>query len=229
MLKADEKFKGKSINLGVLYWLTQKIAPKFWALLAFSGGAYFITVLFAMHFLRNDIDPFGAPVSAYCLNDTSNYLASGFLLSGAGEIILALLLPLGVRNVSPWGRALLLLAGIGIFMLGLERAGTIHLAGALFQALFFPIGVLLLGDAMEIGFYKRLCQLGSSATLTLFVFMVIAFDGDSVLHPYFGLIEKITIIVMMTWSWVMMLRIYHKSKNIEVFNPRKLVANESTS
>jgi hypothetical protein len=224
MLKTAEKFKGNAFNLGVLYWLTQKISPKFWAMAAFLGGAYFVTVLFTMHFLRNDLDPFGAPVSAYCLNDTSNYLASGFLLAGAGEIVLAVLLPLAFRSVSAWGRILLLWAGIGIFMLGLQRAGTIHLMGALFQALFFPIGVLLLGDALEIGFYKRLCQLASSATLTLFVLMVIAFDGGSVLHPVFGMLEKITIIVMMTWSWVVMLEIYRKSKNIEVFNPRKLSA-----
>lgn len=226
MYKTVEEFKLNAMNLGILYWLTKKITPKFWALSAFVGGVYLLTVLFAMHFLRTDLDPFATPVSWYRLTDSSGYLASGFFLAGTGEIILALLLPLAFRHVSVWGRTFLFAAGVGIFMLGLQREGTIHLTGALFQALFFPIGVLMLADAMETGFYKRLCQVFSTATLTLFPLMVIAFDGNSILHPIFGLLEKITIIVMMTWSWVVLHKIYRQSKSIEIFKPRKLVEYE---
>jgi hypothetical protein len=228
MLKTFKEFKLYAMNLGALYWLLQRIAPKYWALAAFVGSTYFMTVLFTLHFLRTDLDPYATPVSWYRLSDTSGYLASGFFLAGAGEIILAALLPLAFRNVSGWGRLFLFLAGAGIFMLGVQREGTIHLMGALFQAMFFPIGVLMLGDAMEIGFYKRLCQVFSTATLTLFPLMVIAFDGNSVLHPYFGLLEKITIIVMMTWSGVVLHEIYRQSKNIEIFKPRKLTEHEFT-
>lgn len=222
------KFKLNIMNQGVLYWMTKRVGPKFWALASFLGGVYFLTVLLAMHFLRTDLDPFATPVSYYRLSDTSGYLASGFLVAGAGEIVLAALLPLALREVSVWGRILLFGAGIGIIMLGLERVGTIHLMGALLQGLLFPVGVLLLGDALEIGFYKRWCHVFSATTLTLFLLMVVAFDGNSVLNPYFGFLEKITIIVMLMWAAVVLHEIYRQSESIEVFNRRKLTGHELT-
>lgn len=183
-----------------------KVIPRILAVLSISCGVYFLTVLFVMHFLRSDLDPYSTAVSYYFLTESSMYLSVGFCLAGIAECVMAVLLIFAFRNVSGFGRLMVLFAGFGLTMLSAERVGTMHLMGAVFQAVFFPCGLLMLGDVMERGFYKRFTQFVGSATLTLLPLMCIGFIGSSPLRPYFGLLEKMTIVVSMIWSWAVLVK-----------------------
>jgi hypothetical protein len=203
------------MNREILLWISRRIPLRYLALGALLSGAYFLVVLAIMHILRTDLDTYSSPISHYYFSDTSLYLVSGFLLAGCGEVVLAALLPLGFKDMNIWGRALLFLAGFGALLVGFQRVGTIHLIGALFQAICFPVGVLLLADGVEKGSFKRYSQLTSFAALTLLPMLVVGFNGASVMRPYFGLLEKMLALVMMSWSLVVLGYLYRASQELD--------------
>lgn len=203
------------MNRRCLLWISRRVPLRYLALAALLSGIYFLIVLAIMHVLRTDLDVYSSPISHYYYSDTSLYLVSGFLLAGCGEVILAALLPLGYKDLNVWGRVLLFLAGVGALLVGLQRVGTIHLVGALFQAVCFPVGVLLLADGVEKGSFKRYSQVTSFASLTLVPLLAIGFNGASVMRPYFGLLEKLLALVMMCWSLVVLVHLYRSAEEMD--------------
>ena len=172
--------------------MLKSIVLKILAGLALLSGVYFLTVVGVLHLVRSDLNPISEPISFYRQNESSWYLTSGFLLVGAGEIVLAYLLPIVLPTVKLPGRFLLVLSGVGVMMLGIQREGTVHLLGALLQAILFPVALLLLADALADSFERRFSRFVSLTNMALFPLLMLAFAHSPLLYPtYSGISAKI--------------------------------------
>ncbi len=178
------------------------------ALLAFICAVFFtLTILFA-HLATKNLNLLSDTLSRYALDEHGFILVIGFYAIGITQMLLALLLFSGSKNMAP-GSFCLVLSGLGaivvaIFPTQLPPATIIerlpHITGAIMQFLFFPLAALMLSSKMAACRLKITTRLTAGITGLLFIIILALFVSPSMKDfGYFGFIEKVDILIINFW------------------------------
>jgi len=194
------------------------------ALLAFICAIFFtLTILFA-HIVTNDLNIASDTLSRYALDEHGVILVLGFYAIGLTQLLLAILLFSGSTKLG-FDSICLALSGLGVIVVALfptqlppatvlERLP--HIAGAVMQFLFFPLAALALSSKMSHTPRKTTTRLTGSVTGILFVIILVLFVSPSMKDfKYFGLIEKVDILVINFWLIFISFTLY-KTKTSEL-------------
>lgn len=173
---------------------------------------YFLVVIISLHFVRTDLNFYAVPLSYFRVSSNSYYLSSGFLLAALAEMMLAgllkYLLSSGEMAASKLGRYLLFLAAASFLLTGIFKFGRIHWLGALSQMMLFPPAAMMITVSLKEGTAKHVSIFISSAAAVLFLTLSQAYGNVSAFHPLYGLLEKMNVVLMVSWSVMMLVLIY---------------------
>jgi hypothetical protein len=172
----------------------------------------FLAAFWAIHLIRSDLSFSKNPLSKYGIGEKSWLLAIGFLAIGFAQIVLSV----GLTNfyVFSLGNMLLILAGAGavvvsIFKMKLPKtnvAGHIHALGAVIQFSLFPFALVILNNIVPndtLSFFTiAVCGINFLLIALMSAFVVVGKVHNS---AYFGLIQKVNIIIMSVWVLVISL------------------------
>ena len=189
---------------------------KILAAIALVGISYLGFTTLVLHFEPTRYDPIWQVVSDYAVGCFAFEMELGFFAGGVGLVALALAISVANpgRRVFKVGSSLLFIAGLCLFVVGafptdIEGAaitlhGTIH--GILSQFVFIlgPIGILLI----SYGYGRR----SFWPILITFIAAGIFFAADMALSlNATGLAERIFILVLLSWEFVISLRLLRNS------------------
>lgn len=175
----------------------------------------FLTAFWAIHLIRSDLSFSKDPLSKYGIGDKSWLLSIGFLAIGFAQISLSV----GLTNfyVFSLGNMLLIIAGIGavvvsIFKMELLKttvAGYIHALGAVIQFSLFPFALVILNNLVAevtLSFFTIAVYCINFLLIAVMSAFVVARKVHN--SAYFGLIQKVNILIMSGWvlviSWYFM-------------------------
>jgi hypothetical membrane protein len=187
------------------------------AAIALVGISWLGLTTLVLHFEPTGYDPIRQVVSDYVVGSFAFWMELGFFAGGVGLVALALGISVANpgRRVFKVGSSLLLIAGLCLFVVGafptdIEGAtitlhGTIH--GILSQFVFIlgPIGVLLISYG-----YGRRSFFWPILTTFIVAGIFVAADMALSLNAT-GLAERIFILVLLAWEFVISLRLLRNS------------------
>jgi hypothetical protein len=180
--------------------------------LALMGITLFVMIVFALHFLRPDLNPISRPVSRYAVGPYSFLMATAFFSLGVGSLALVVGLYQGIAPAarSSIGLTFLGLWGIGalismIFRMDVEGAlptlaGTIHDISGPLMFLSLTLGVILVSWRFRLDDrwrpYFRIAMMLWVLILVGFVATFLSFITGSGL---LGVIQRFTLTMMVSW------------------------------
>lgn len=194
------------------------------ALLAFICAFFFTFTILFSHIVTENLSLLSNTLSRYALDQHGYILVLGFYAIGLTQLLLAILLFSGSKKPGV-DSICLALSGLGVIVVALfptqlppatvlERLP--HITGAIMQFLFFPLAALALSSKMSHRPRKTYTRLTGSITGILFVIILVLFVSPSMKDfRYFGLIEKVDILVINFWLIFISFTLY-KTKTSEL-------------
>jgi len=197
------------------------------ALLAFICAVFFASTILFAHLATKDLSLLSNTLSRYALDEHGFILVLGFYAIGLTQLLLALLLFNGSKNTGV-SSSCLVLSGLGVIVVAIFPAqlppATIierlpHIVGAVLQFLFFPLAALTLSSKMAARPRKTTTRLTGNITGILFIIILVLFISPSMKDfGYFGLIEKVDILIINFWLIFISFTLY-KTKTDNNLNP----------
>jgi len=174
--------------------------------LAFISSVFFLGTIVVSHCLKKDISFKKDALSKFALGRYGFVLSLGLYSIGLAEIVLAFIL--FTEFGSLLGTSSLAAAGVGSVMVAMFKMeqpketlrGYLHVTGAVVQFFAFPLALILLADYVHGGLLYIFTL--ATCTLNIFLFswiMIYVVAGTEHSVPFFGLIQKINIILMTAW------------------------------
>ncbi len=182
------------------------------ALLALMLISGFIILSVLVHITNPGINPVRFSLSRYSHTPNGYLLSVGLSMVGLAELIIGMLLNYekGIRQ--KWITLLLFIMGItafiiAIFPMDIEPAGTIpgtiHIYAAGTQFVLFPICALIYGLKHHgLGLRLFSTYMGIAAIIILPFITFTVFTENPLLMPFYGLLQKIYIFMIIFWLGV---------------------------
>ena len=182
------------------------------ALISLACAVWFTISTIIIHIIRSDLDFIEVALSTYAIGNSGMILESGFYSIGLSQLLIAgiLFVQADVKKTAAFS---ILLAGLGVIIVGIYPAHIVpvdisirlpHIAGATMQFLFFPVALLLLNRNMMAGRFRRYTTTTGVFTAVLFFLILLLFIvSQRVEIGFFGLVEKLNIVVINFWLLVM--------------------------
>lgn len=176
---------------------------------AFICALIFSATVVITHLVKTELNWLSDTLSRYAIGDNGLIITIGFYCIGLTQVLLAISFKraAGVAiNKGPW---LLCGAGLGVFIVALfptqpPSADMLtrlpHIAGASAHFLLFPLAVLVLTPSLKVGHLKKYSFITGYVCLFFFVLLMVLF----LMKPwvdihFFGLLEKINIVMINAW------------------------------
>lgn len=169
----------------------------------------FIILSVLVHITNSDINPVQFPLSRYGIAPNGYLLFIGLFMIGLAELIIGIL----IYNVESYHRTwlmfLLSFMGVTAFITAIlpmdieplrTIPGTLHNYAAGIQFVLFPVTALLYGFKHP-GFFARLFSIyiGFTAVVILPFITFTIFTESSFILPFYGLLQKIYIFMIVLW------------------------------
>jgi hypothetical protein len=179
------------------------------ALILISG---FIILSVLVHITNPGINPVRFSLSRYSHTPDGYLLSAGLSMVGLAEFIIGMLLNYekGIRQ--KWISILLFIMGITAFItailpMDIEPArtipGTIHIYAAGAQFVLFPVCALIYGYKHKgLGLRVFSTYMGIAAIIILPFISFTVFTENPLLMPFYGLLQKIYIYMIVSWLGV---------------------------
>jgi hypothetical protein len=178
-------------------------------LLSLLCALVFFSSIFIAHLLKPELDWVSQTLSMYALGEYGYIINTGFFCIGTTQCLLALTLfltrPFNVRLAA----TLLFGAGLGVYLVAIfptqaQPTGLLsqlpHIVGASMQFLLFPLAALVISRNLSAGKMKTWTSISAYTTAKLFIVIIILFIIKFTIDiPFFGIIEKIDILVINLW------------------------------
>lgn len=192
------------------------------ALLSFVCAVFFTLTIMTAHVITDKLVFMSDTLSLYALEEYGFILELGFYAIGLTQLLLAFLLfsHIKTKRLTP-GPLFLSLAGFGAIVVAVLPTLPVpasiidrlpHIIGAIMQLFFFPLAALILSKKMNGGTFKTYTRLTGIITAVLFIIMLFLLLSPSMKgFGYFGLIEKVDILIINFWL-IFMSFIFYRSK-----------------
>ncbi|PHS72179.1 MAG: hypothetical protein COB22_05630 [Cycloclasticus sp.] len=186
-------------------------------LIAFVCAIVFSACVVIAHLINTELNWLSHTLSQYALGDKGLIITFGFYCIGLTQVLLAIsFLSLRQKGISK-GATLLFAAGIGVFIIALfpTQPPSVdillrlpHIAGAISYFLLFPLAVLAISPGIKTAGLKKYSFVTGYACLVLFVLLLVLFIAKSWVDvPFFGLLEKLNILIINAWLIVFSMHI----------------------
>lgn len=196
------------------------------ALLSFVLAVFFSLTFVIAHVVTDNLAPLSNTLSHYALEEHGYIVELGFYAIGLSQLLLAFLLFSHIKTERlPLASIFLLLAGLGAIIVAsfptLPAPASLvsrlpHITGAMMQFSLFPLAALMLSRKLPVGPFKTYSQLTGIIAAVLFIVMLALFLSLSMKDfAYFGLIEKIDILVINFWLILLSFMLYKSKLNIK--------------
>lgn len=181
-------------------------------LMAFICALVFTFSVVISHALKTDLNWINHTLSQYALGDNGFIITFGFYSIGLTQVLLASSFMSLHRATTSKASLLLFAAGLGVFVVALfptqppsveilERLP--HIVGASAHFLLFPLAVLALTPSLHAGLLRSYSFITGYVSLFFFIVLLVLFLIKPWLDiPFFGLLEKINILMINVWLLV---------------------------
>lgn len=181
-------------------------------LMAFICALIFTSSVVISHALKTDLNWINDTLSQYALGENGFIITVGFYCIGLTQVLLASSFMSLHRASTSKGSLLLFAAGLGVFIVALFPAqpATVdmftrlpHIVGASAHFLLFPLAVLVLRSSLHQGSLRRYSLITGRVCLCFFIVLLVLFFIEPWFGiPFFGLLEKVNILIINTWLLV---------------------------
>ena len=195
--------------------------------------AFFCALLFSLcfiitHLVKIDLDSISSSLSMYALGQYGFIITIGFYSIGLTQVLLSIPLLVDDRYLLQKGAMSLFCAGFAVFLVAyfptkLPPANFLsqlpHVLGAGIQFLMFPLAAMMLSSNMVEGKLKLYSLITGCVTFVFFLIILVLFMSRYHMSPpaelpFFGLLEKINIIVINLWLIVFSYYGYRHTRDI---------------
>lgn len=180
--------------------------------MAFICALIFTFSVVISHVLKTELNWVNDTLSQYALGYNGFIITIGFYCIGFTQVLLASSFMNLHRASTSKGSLLLFVAGLGIFIVALfptqpasaEMIGRLpHIVGAGVHFLLFPLAVLVLTPSLHKGLLRRYSFITGYVSLLFFIILLVLFLIKPWFEiPFFGLLEKINVLIINTWLLV---------------------------
>jgi hypothetical protein len=192
------------------------------ALLAVAGVASLAVVLATMHAIQPGLSPVAHFVSEYAHGQLGWLVTLGYVLAGAGTLVLAwrLVAQLGSGRWALASAACLASVSVGLVATGLTRIDIAHADGTVnstvsgqiheLASYIAVLGLIAAGFAIPATFRRDPCPLGGSSVFRLYGWtMLAAFAGTLVAQrlDMIGLGQRVFLAVAISWLMYVGIRV----------------------
>lgn len=179
---------------------------------AFICALIFSVTVVVTHLVKTELNWLHHTLSQYAVGDNGLIITTGFYCIGLTQLLLAISFKRIYGIATSKGALLLFGAGLGVFIVAFfptqpSSANVLirlpHIVGASAHFLLFPLAILVLTPSLQAGHLKKYSFITGYVCLFFFALLLVLFLMKPWVDVYFfGLLEKINIVMINAWLLV---------------------------